>query len=162
MGRGEGFTHRVCIGLNPNTWFPNHEHAKCKLVMYKTSHSPVMNMAEEMVEVWKQVSIRNDPSFLAVPFSGSELFGGFIGRGLRERGPRLNSNGLHSKATVDPSHQLTHGKSFPLSAPPTLTRRTGRGPWPRGRRCLRHGQPPRGWRGTGEPRPSPTEVTHTC
>ena len=34
---------------------------------------PVMNMAEEMVLVWKQVSMRNEPSFLAVPFSGSEL-----------------------------------------------------------------------------------------
>ncbi len=32
-----------------------------------------MNMADEMVLVWKQVSIRNEPSFLAVPFSGSEL-----------------------------------------------------------------------------------------
>ena len=34
-----------------------------------------MNIAEEMQLVWKQVSIRKEPSFLAVPFSGSELRG---------------------------------------------------------------------------------------
>ncbi len=32
----------------------------------------MMNMAEETVVVWKQVSMRKAPSFLAVPFSGSE------------------------------------------------------------------------------------------
>ena len=34
-----------------------------------------MNMADEMVLVWKHVSMRNEPSFLAVPFSGSDLQG---------------------------------------------------------------------------------------
>ena len=38
-----------------------------------TLRSPVINMAEEMQLVWKQVSMRKEPSFFAVPFSGSEL-----------------------------------------------------------------------------------------
>ena len=32
-----------------------------------------MNMADDTVLVWKHVSMRKEPSFLAVPFSGSEL-----------------------------------------------------------------------------------------
>ena len=41
--------------------------------MHVSQCAPVMNMADEMVLVWKHVSMRNEPSFLAVPFSGSDL-----------------------------------------------------------------------------------------
>mmetsp|Transcript_45100 Transcript_45100/g.134648 ORF Transcript_45100/g.134648 Transcript_45100/m.134648 type:complete len:244 (-) Transcript_45100:312-1043(-) len=62
----------------------------------------VMNMEEDTVVVWKQVSIRNEPIFLAVPFSGSE--------------PHARHSALANGKKMPPARAATDGMAGESSA----------------------------------------------